>query len=104
MKHFALNIGGYNITAPENVPEGGKGMFEKVLGTGISILFIVAILLSLLYLIYGGIDWIRSEGDKQKVESAKKKVTYAVIGLVITFLAFLIIRVIGTVFGASSIV
>ncbi len=104
MDFLALNIGDYNITAPENVPTGGKGTFENALGVGINILFLIAILLCLLYLIWGGIDWSRSEGDKQKVDSAKKRVTYAIVGLIIVFLAFFIIRVIGSVFGVSNLV
>lgn len=104
MKMFALKIGEYDITAPDRVPQGGKGMFEEALGVGINILFIIAILLCLLYLIWGGIDWSRSEGDKQKVDSAKKRVTYAIVGLVIVFLAFFIIRLVGGVFGISNLV
>ncbi len=104
MKELVLNIAGQEIKGPPGVPTGGKGMFENALGVGINILFLIAILLSLLYLIWGGIDWSRSEGDKQKVDSAKKRVTYAVVGLVITFLAFFIIRVFGSIFGVSNLV
>ncbi len=47
------------------------------------IVMIVAILLVFAYLIIGGIEWITSGGDKTKTESARNKITSAVIGLII---------------------
>jgi len=37
--------------------------------------------LALAYMVWGAIDWISSEGDKQKLENAKNKITQALIGL-----------------------
>jgi len=37
----------------------------------------------LMYLIWGAIDWLMSQGDKQKLENAKNKITHAILGLAI---------------------
>ncbi|GEM_PF-1429205 len=65
----------------------------------IVILLIIATLLSLLYFILGAIDWIRSEGDPKKFAAARRKLLFALFGLVIALLSFFIVRSIGTSFG-----
>ena len=65
------------------------------------IILIIAVLLSLFFLIFGGIKWIFSGGDKSGVEAARNMIIAAIVGLVIAFLAFLIIQIIGRVFGVS---
>lgn len=46
------------------------------------VLFVGA-LLTFFYLVWGGVDWIMSQGDSGKVEAARKKITHAVIGLAV---------------------
>ncbi|TAK89086.1 hypothetical protein EPO04_03225 [Patescibacteria group bacterium] len=54
-------------------------------------------LVSVVFLVIGGIGYITSTGDRGRVESAKKTITYAVAGLVVVALARVIIGfVIGT--------
>jgi hypothetical protein len=67
----------------------------------ITILFIVAALIALFFLIWGGIKWILSGGDKAKVESARSTIIAALIGLVITFLAFFLLTFVLGLFGIS---
>ena len=67
----------------------------------ITILFILAALIALFFLIWGGIKWILSGGDKGKVESARSTIIAALIGLVITFLAFFLLTFILGLFGIS---
>ena len=69
----------------------------------VSAAIIVAALIALLFLILGGISWITSGGDKQKTESAQKTITNAVIGLVITVVAFAIWTVIKDFLGLGAI-
>jgi len=52
---------------------------------------IVGVILVIM-LIYGGVLYMTSAGNEQKVESAKKTITYAVIGITIVALAFAITR------------
>ena len=61
-------------------PDGGFGAWLGNIMSGI--LFIGSILV-LLYLLWGGIEWITSGGDKGKTEAARNKITSAVIGLIV---------------------
>ncbi len=54
-------------------------------------------LLSVLFIIWGGINYIFSSGDDQKAESAKKIIYYAMIGLFVAGLGYAFVKVITTV-------
>lgn len=91
------------INPPAKIPSGGVGFtLDNIMGVGLSLLIISAILLSLLYLIWGGISWITSEGDKQKLAQARQKIVFAIIGLIVVFLAFSIINAISGFFLGFS--
>ena len=68
----------------------------------ITILFIIAIVIALIYLIWGGIKWIMSGGDKQALQTAREHVIAAIVGLVIVFLAYFIVSFILGVFGLGT--
>ncbi len=104
MEKLAFNLPGpYEIRPVPGMPTGGIDKVETIIQVGITLLFIAATLLALAFLIYGGIRWITSGGDKTGVENARKTITYAIIGLVISFLAFFIINIIGAFFGIKLI-
>jgi len=65
-------------------------------------LVVVGGLAFLLYTIIGGINWITSAGDTQKVESAQKHITNALIGLVILVAAYAIFTVVKTFLGIGD--
>ena len=67
---------------------GDTGVFRQVTNT---ILYIVGII-AVIMLIIGGIRYVISGGDSKKVTDAKNTVLYAIIGLVISFLAFAIVN------------
>lgn len=68
--------------------------FPKFLGQIIVFFFIVAIIFALGYLIWGGIKWITSGGDKTSVETARNHIVAAIIGLIIVFLSYFILNLI----------
>lgn len=63
-------------------------------GKIVNILLIIAIVLALIYLVYGGIKWITSGGDKGKVDAARSHITAAIVGLIIALAAYLILNVV----------
>lgn len=75
--------------------------FPGIIGTLIRLILIVAIVISLFFLIYGGIRWVLSGGDKTAVEAARNHIVAAIVGLVIVLLAFFILNLIGGFFGIT---
>jgi hypothetical protein len=77
----------------------GTEFFNKLLPNLISLSFIVGAIIFVAIIIVGAIQWIISGGDKAGIESAKGKITNAVIGLVILLSLFAIIYVLENFFG-----
>jgi len=67
--------------------------------TGIQVATIAAGLLSLGFLIYGGIMYITSTGDKANLEKAQKTIAAAVIGLIIVVGSFALVNILGNTLG-----
>src|SRR5437762_8568472 len=65
-----------------------------VLANVVTVVLIAAAIISLFFLIFGGIRWITSGGDKAKVESARNTIIASIIGLIIALLAFFIITIV----------
>lgn len=89
------------IAAPGGVPTGGIETGQKAIGTGTSLLIVVAVILAIFFLIWGGIQWTTSQGDKSKLDAARKKITFAIIGLIVVILSFFIVSVFGYFFGVQ---
>lgn len=79
---------------------GGDNVGRTIQGI-IVFIIVIAVVIALLYLLYGGIKWITSRGDKTAVEEARNHVMAAIMGLVIVFLAIFVISVILAAFGLS---
>ena len=78
---------------------GNNGVFSRITNT---ILLIVG-LISVIMLVYGGLRYILSGGDSKKVTDAKNTVLYAIIGLIISLLAFAIVNfVLNSVIGVGT--
>lgn len=83
------------------VNDSGVSTFSKVISMAIGVLTLVGIIWFLFTLITGAIAIIGSGGDKQALESAKKKISTGVIGLVIILVATFLLDLIGSIFGIN---
>lgn len=61
----------------------------------------VSALIAVCFLIYGGVQYILSSGDSTKAEKAQTTIVYALVGLVIIALAYLIVGFVLRVIGGS---
>ena len=80
-------------------PEGAIQDFSPVISGALTIIIAIAALICLVYLIWGGIEWMTSGGEKTAVSAAKAKLTAAFIGLIIVLAAFAIIKLLEYLFG-----
>ena len=60
---------------------------------------IIGALALLIFLIWGGVDLLTSEGDQEKYKSARNKITHALMGMAILASSFAIIKLLNVVFG-----
>ncbi len=75
--------------------------FGDFVGRAITAAFVVAVVIALVFLVYGGVKWITSGGDKAAVEGARNTIVAAVVGLVIVFLSYFILNIILGLFHLS---
>lgn len=102
MKELALSINGTPISAPGNAPSGGIDIGQNLLQVAVTGVFLIVISLGLIFVIYSGIQWTMSGGDKQKLQQARARITFSIIGLVVALAAFFIVRVVMTLIGSNS--
>lgn len=62
---------------------------------------IIGVLIFFFIIIIGAIQWISSGGDKNALEEAKHKITNALVGIIILFAVFAVIKLIENFFGVS---
>jgi heme O synthase-like polyprenyltransferase len=74
-------------------------VFNNVLDWAIGLAGLAAVF----FIIFSGFKFLTSGGDPKQVEGARKTMTYAIAGLIIIFLAFAIIKLIGTITNANCI-
>lgn len=90
----------YAIEINETIFPGAKlNSFGVILSTALPLLFTVATMLFLIYLIWGGIDWIRSGNNKENTVKAQAKWRYAILGYIVMIVSLLLVKVLGFITG-----
>jgi hypothetical protein len=79
------------------------GVFSSFLSVIIGVMTIVAVIWTIFTIVTGAIGIISSGGDKQALESAKKRITTGIIGLVVVLFALLIVELVGYFLGLNNI-
>ena len=72
-----------------------------LIGNFIGLFIIIAGIMVLIYLAWGGIEWISSAGDKAAMEGARNRITNALIGLGIVVAAWAIMTLTSDFFGLN---
>jgi amino acid transporter len=94
------SVPGYTVQGPPSVPTGNT-ITSNLLPAVVALLFGVAVFLAFIFLIFAGIQWITSEGDKQKIAAARRRIIFTVVGIIVASLAFLIITFVMGLFGIT---
>ena len=81
----------------------GLEFAEQVFPFIIRVLIFLGFIAFLVQFLLGGIKWINSQGDKNKIEESQKQLTYSFVGLFVVLSIFAVIKVIGAVFGVKGL-
>ena len=96
-------LSGHGVAAQSSLQDGinssqGDGVATALTGDGgvfttiVNILLFIIGAVSVIMLIIGGIRYTVSNGDQSAVTSAKNTILYAIIGLVVAFLAYALVN------------
>lgn len=86
------------------IDSSGVGkVFGDLLTSVISLMTMVAGIMLVLYLVYGGVKYVTAGGSEKAVDEAKRMITNAIVGLVIVVAAIMVTQLVGKILGFGNI-
>lgn len=83
------------------VAEGYEDSPIELINIGIAYALIVSMFLTVFFIFFGGITFILSGGQEDKIKQAISTIRYAIIGFIITMLSVVIVGTVGKAFGLN---
>lgn len=80
------------------------GLFDNLgnlISSIIQLMITAGAVLCIIFIIVGGFKFITAAGDEKSIASAKATLTYAIIGLIVILLAFIIVQVVQYFLGST---
>jgi len=90
----SLQIGGQTITGPVNKFNNLADIINAVL----KIVFPLALFILFVFLLWSGFDMVRNLGNPKLVESAKLRITNAVIGIILLAVSYWLSEIVIKIF------
>ena len=94
-------------SSPTQVGGGGSAYLEGGLVNIVELFvvyaFIIAGFLAFFFIFYGGLSFILSGGNDEKIKQAVNTIRYSIIGLVIIILSFTFVSIIGRIFDLQLV-
>lgn len=93
------------ITPPDSIKkligsdQTGAGGISQFLSNLVALFFSIAAIVLIFMLLWGAFEWIISEGDKEKLQSAQRKIISAIIGIILFAVIFAVLAVLGQFTG-----
>jgi hypothetical protein len=94
-----LEINGTSISSPL---DSSITTVADVVNIAISFLFPLAGVILLFILIWGGYDFLLSQGDSDKIGNARAKITAGIVGFVLLVISYLLVRILTFIFGLDD--
>ena len=83
------------ISPPPGSPVGDATVgVAKFVGVTIQLMLLIAGLLLLVYLFLGALDWLTSNGEKERVAKAQNKIVAALVGFFFLIASFVLFQVV----------
>ena len=102
-RHLAQINPLYNPTINQRIGNAAvtpaAGIMALVLNNLITLALSIAGLYFFYNLVRGGYEWISAGGDKEAAQKARIRLTNAVVGIVVTFSVFALVKVVEYFFG-----
>lgn len=90
-----------NITAGTQI--GAFSLLETIISNIIGALTIIASIWFIYQIILASISWISSNGDKQNIQTAQKRITNSFLGLFVAVAAYSVTALVGRFLGMPDI-
>ncbi|MCX7955798.1 MAG: hypothetical protein N2593_01670 [Patescibacteria group bacterium] len=100
----AVNLNGQTIEGPLRIPgvDSSEIKLSHIIGRILQFMMPLAGIILLFILIWGGYDYILSQGNQDKIKSAQAKITAGLIGFGILIFSYFLVRLISFIFGLQG--
>lgn len=88
--------------AADKFKSGNAEGITAIISAGLNIAILIASALTLFWLFWGAFQYILAGGKKEELAKAKSRMSWAVIGLIITMLAFLVAQYASQIFTPQN--
>ena len=88
------------ITPPANIPRSPDSI-SGYIPTIIDASFLIGIIATLIYIVYGGIRWIMSGGDQKALAAARETIIQAIVGFILLSVGFAVAKLLEKVLGIN---
>lgn len=78
----------YSITGPGITPDNSPAQLEDIISMVFGALTIVAVVFFVFQIIFAGYSFLSSQGDSDKIKTARNRLTNGILGLTIVVIAF----------------
>lgn len=103
MEKLALKLpGGNEIPQPKELTDKGFVDLASFISPLLNIAFYVATFLAFYLLVWGGFQYIMAQGKKEELAKARARITWALIGLIVVLLAYLIAKYVGEILTPTT--
>lgn len=82
----------------DNRPAAQFKSLNDLLSGLLNIIFYVAVFLAFYFLVWGAFAYLMAQGKKEDLAKARARITYALVGLIIVFLAYFIAKFASEIF------
>lgn len=97
---MAINISDFGLPKFKGITNI-DGLIEDGVNPLVEWVFVFAIVVAVVFIIISGISWITSMGEPEKIQKGQKGLTASIIGLVIVFIARIIIDFVLNIIGGN---
>jgi hypothetical protein len=88
----ACEAGGDTWTTGTGCDNANSGDLNDIIHTVINVMLFIVGILAVVMIIFSGIRYVTSAGDKGRVDSAKNTIIYSVVGLIVAIVAFALVQ------------
>ena len=89
----------YNPLIPDSTNRTVGEWLPNAIAVFVRTFMLIGAIALIFYLVWGGVMWITSGGDSKRAEAAGKQISSAIIGMIVLFSSWAIIKIIGIVVG-----
>lgn len=97
-----LNLPGITGTITGPLDPNRFSSLGDIITIALQYLFPIAGLIMFLFIVYGGFQWLTASGDPKKVEAARNRITYAVVGFVLLVAAYWITKIVELILSPNQ--